>query len=130
MLLQALCNSLNKDYRSFQARFALGIHGEVAESRFASCRREEKLVEERFHVLRSRAPFLILSPSDEVSLRDATSSAFQMCAPPFRCTSRDSGETVYCESTRANRDASRNPREIPPRAVDESLRGSRRNLRG
>lgn len=68
-MLQALCNALNKDYRSFQARFALGIHGGMAESRFASCRREEKLVEVRFHVLRSRAPFLILSPFDQVSFR-------------------------------------------------------------
>lgn len=41
-MLQALCNALNKDYRSFQARFALSIHGGVAESRFASCRRRGK----------------------------------------------------------------------------------------
>lgn len=77
-MLQALCNALNKDYRSLQARFALGIHDRIAELRFAGCRREERLVEERFHVLRSRAPFLILSLFAEISPSNATWSAFQM----------------------------------------------------
>jgi len=91
----------------------------VAELRFAGCRcrGKDKLVEERFYISRSRAPFLILSPFFE-DLFDAISSAFLMQEPPFRCTWSDSGEIAYYESVRANRDVPRNlPRDFPPRAT-------------